>query len=218
MKRIIVIGLGSFGMSVAKTLHDLGQEVIALDVAGRIVDQAAAHVTRAAVGDGKDPDTLEQIGAANANLAVVSTGDDIAESVLATMALKDLGVKEIYAKVISENHARVMEKMGVTETIFPEKDTGERLGKRVASRWVLNYVEVTPGFNIQEMAVPHGWIKKPLRELELPKKYRISVVAVHDVLTDTISTIPDPDRILHDSDTLLVAGREEDLAKLADLK
>lgn len=218
MKRIIVVGLGNFGSSVAGSLHELGQEVAALDIDERLVDRVAPHVTRAAVGDGKDLRTLERIGARNADLAVVSTGDDIAESVLTTMALRDAGVVDIYVKVISENHARVMEKMGVTETIFPEKDSGQRLAKRVASRWVLNYVEVTPGFNIQEMAVPHSWIMKSLRQLELPRNYRINVVALHDVLTDKITTIPNPDEPLRDSDTLLIAGKEEDLRRIADLK
>jgi trk system potassium uptake protein TrkA len=218
MKRIVVIGLGNFGSSVAQTLHEIGQEVAALDRDERLVDRIASRVTLAAVGDGKDTKTLERIGAREADAAVVSTGDDIAESVLTTLALRDVGVREIFVKVISDNHARVMEKLGVTETVFPEKETGMRLGRRVASRWLLNYVELTPGFSIQEMVVPHPWIKHSLRELELPKKYRVSVVAVHDVLTDSITTIPDPDEPLRDSDTLLLAGKEEDLAKVSEIK
>ncbi|MFH1681208.1 MAG: TrkA family potassium uptake protein [Candidatus Eisenbacteria bacterium] len=218
MKRIVVIGLGNFGATAAETLYGVGQEVAALDTDEKRVERIAPRVTLAAVGDGKDIKTLERIGARDADAAVVSMGDDIAESVLTTLALRDVGVQEIYVKVISDNHARVMEKLGVTETIFPERESGMRLGKRVASRWLLNYVELTPGFSIQEMVVPHPWINRSLRELELPRNFRVSVVAVHDVLTDRISTIPDPDEPLRDSDTLLVAGLEEDLSRVAEIR
>ncbi|MBM3320251.1 MAG: TrkA family potassium uptake protein [Candidatus Eisenbacteria bacterium] len=218
MKRIVVIGLGNFGAAVAETLYAGGQEVAALDADEKRVERIAPRVTLAAVGDGKDIKTLERIGAREADAAVVSMGDDIAESVLTALALRDIGVQEIYVKVVSDNHARVMEKIGVTETIFPEKESGMRLGRRVASRWLLNYVELTPGFSIQEMVVPLPWINRSLRQLELPKNYRVSVVAVHDVLTDRVSTIPDPDEPLRDSDTLLLAGKEADLAKIAEIK
>jgi trk system potassium uptake protein TrkA len=218
MKRIVVIGLGNFGATVAETLDAAGQEVAVLDTDEKRVERIAPRVTLAAVGDGKDIKTLERIGAREADAAVVSMGDDIAESVLTALALRDIGVQEIYVKVISDNHARVMEKLGVTETIFPERESGMRLGRRVASRWLLNYVELTPGFSIQEMIVPLPWINRSLRQLELPKNYRVSVVAVHDVLTDRVSTIPDPDEPLRDSDTLLLAGNEEDLAKVAEIK
>lgn len=218
MKRFVVIGLGNFGASVAEALHAEGHEVVALDTSEAAVDRLAPYVTRAAVGDGKDTRTLERIGAKGADAAVVGTGDDITASILATLALRDLGVREIYVKVISRDHARVMEKIGVTETVFPERESALRLGTRLSSRGILNYVRLGAGFSVQEMAVPESWIGQTLRELALPRRYRIAVIAVHDVLRDEMIPVPAPDAKLKDSDTLLVAGADEDLARAAMIR
>lgn len=218
MKRYIIIGLGNFGAGVAETLHRAGHDVAALDLNEHAVDRIAPLVGRAAVGDGKDARTLEQIGAADAQAAVVSTGDDITASVLTTLALRDLGLREIYVKVISRDHARVMEKIGVTETIFPERESALRLGHRIANQSLLNYVRLGADFSVQEMAVPDAWVGRSLRELELPRRFRISVIAVHDVLTDAMLPVPDPDAPLKESDTLLVAGTDQHLAEVTRVR
>lgn len=217
MKRFVVVGLGNFGASVAEALSAHGHEVVAIDSNEAAVDAIATFVTRAAVGDGKQLQALERAGAKEADAGVVSTGHDIAASILATLALKDLGVRELYVKVISRDHARIMEKLGVTETIFPERESALRLATRMASRAILNYVQLGSGLGVQEMAVPRSWIGKTLRELALPRTHRVSVVAVHDVLLEQMNLVPEPDARLKESDTLLVAGAEEDLARAARL-
>lgn len=218
MKRFVVVGLGNFGSSVAESLYAMKHDVVALDTSETAVDRIAPHVTRAAVGDGRDLRTLEKAGSKNADAAVVSTGDDITASILITLALKDLGVQEIYVKVISLDHDRVMKKLDVTETIFPERESGHRLATRITSKAILNYVSLGTGFSVQEMAVPDDWIGRSLRELELPRRHRLNVVAVHDVLQDEMVPVPDPDTRLKESDTLLVAGRDDDLARAASIK
>lgn len=215
MKRFVIVGLGNFGSGVAETLHANGHEVAVVDIDELAVDRIAPLVSQAAVGDGRDHRILERIGARSADAGVVSTGDDITASILSTLALKDLGVQEVYVKVISLDHARVMEKLGATETIFPERESALRLGTRISSRALLNYIRLGAGFSIQEMAVPDEWTGRSLRMLELPRRYGISVVAVHDVLTDTIISVPNPDAPLKESDTLLVAGRDVDLERMA---
>ncbi len=215
MKRFVVIGLGNFGSSVAEALHGQGHEVIAVDPRAEVVDRIAAHVTRAAVADGRNVEALQRIGAKGADAGVVSTGDDITASILATMALRDLGVKDVYVKVISRDHARVMERLGATETVFPERDSGLSLATRLSGSEVLNYVRLGTGFSMQEMAVRDDWRGKSLRQLELRQRFGISVIALHDVLRDQIVAAPDPDVVLKESDTLLVAGKDEDLARAA---
>ena len=217
MLRFVVVGLGNFGTSVAEALHAARHDVLAVDTSETAVDRIAPFVTRAVVTDGRSVKALERIGAKGADGGIVSTGDDITASILATMALRDLGVAEVYVKVISIEHARVMEKLGVTETIFPERESGHRLATRVGSRAILNYVRLGEGFSIQEMAVPEPWIGRSLRDLQLPSRFRISVIAVHDVLTGEMIPVPDPSSPLKDSDTLLVAGKDEDLARAAKL-
>lgn len=218
MKRFVIVGLGNFGAGVAESLHAQGHEVAALDTNAEAVDRIAPFVSRAGVGDGSDVRALERVGAKGADTGVVSTGDDITASILATLALRDLGVRDVYVKVISVDHARVMEKIGVTETIFPERESALRLGIRISSAGILNYIRLGTGFSVQEMAVPESWIGRSLRQLQLTREYRISVIALHDVLTDEMIPVPDPDASLKDSDTLLVAGKDSDLAVAAKAK
>lgn len=215
MKRFVVIGLGNFGSSVAESLQTQKHDVLAVDVNEESVDRIAPSVSRAVVGDGRSVKLLDKVGAKGADAGIVSTGDDITASILATMALRDLKVKEIFVKVISTDHARVMEKLGVTETIFPERESGMRLAARISTTSILNFVRLAPGFSVQEMAVPTSWIGKPLRYLKLPQRFRISVIALHDVLMDEVIAVPNPDAPLKESDTLLVAGKDADLARAA---
>jgi trk system potassium uptake protein TrkA len=215
MKRFVIVGLGNFGSSVAEALYRDGQDVIALDIDEAAVDRMAPHCSRAAVGDGRDTETLRRIGADEADAAVISTGDDITSSLLTTLSLKDLGVEEIYVKVISHDHARVMKRLEVTETVFPERDSGVDLANRISDRGVVNYVRMS-GVSIQEMVVRDDWVGTSLRDLKLRTEYDLSVVAVHNLDTDRVTTPPDPDEPLRKSDTLLVAGTESALDRVAD--
>lgn len=218
MRRFIIIGLGTFGSGVAETLYEQGSDVVAVDLKSENVDRIAPHVTRAAVGDARDAEVLSRVGAKDADAGVVSTGDDISASVLAAMALRDLKVGELYVKVISNDHARIMKKIGVTETIFPERESSINLAIRIShSNALLNYIRLGSGFSLQEMAVPNKWTGRSLRDLQLRSRHGISVIAVHDVITDQMIPVPDPDALLKDSDTLLVAGSDANLQRVAKI-
>lgn len=217
MKRFVIIGLGNFGSGIAETLAARGHEVIAIDSDEARVDAVASRIERAAVGDGTQLPVLKRIGADGADAAIVSVGDDITASILATLALRDLDIPSIYVKVISIDHARVMERQGVTETIFPERESAIALGYRLAASGLVNYIRLGPEFSIQEMAVPPAWIGKSLRELELRVRHRVQIIALRDLLHDQWFPAPDPGRPLTESDTLVIAGREEDLTEVAGL-
>jgi trk system potassium uptake protein len=218
MKRYIVIGLGSFGSSVAESLHARGHEVIALDIEETAVDRMSRHATRAVVGDGRNPGTLKRLGANGADAGVVSVGRRISASVLATMALQELGVEEIYVHATSRNHTRVLEKLGVTETIWPGRESGLRLAHRIASRRVLNYIDVGEGFGIQEMTIPSAWLGRRLRDLDLAGQFGITPIAIHDLQRNEMIPTPDPDASLGEGQTLLVAGPERSLERAADTR
>ncbi|QDT64344.1 potassium channel family protein [Calycomorphotria hydatis] len=218
MKRFIVVGLGNFGITAAETLCERGHDVIVIDRDGTLIDRIAPHVTKAALGDGTDIDTLERIGAASADAGIISTGDDITSSILATMALQDLGVEHVYCKVISRDHARVMDRLNVTESIFPERDSAISLATRLLEDSLLQYVQLGDDFGIQEMAVPDAWDGKSIRELGLRQEFGITIVAMHHVLTGRMQPNPDPDYRLKASDAILVAGSNETLSRVAKAK
>lgn len=219
MKRFVIVGLGTFGAATAEALFDRGHEVVALDLDEEKVERMAARVTRAAVGDARQKEVLERVGAKGADAAVVSTGGDLSAALLAVLALRDLGIRDVYAKAVSDDHARIMHRLGVTETVFPERETALNLAVRmVRSESLLNYVRLGSGLSLQEMAVPKKFEGRTLRELALPRNYRVSVVAVHDMLTDAIDAVPDPDLKLLDSHTLIVTGTEDNLGRIAKVK
>jgi trk system potassium uptake protein TrkA len=214
MRRIVVVGLGNFGSWTCRTLLELGHEVIAVERDGTLVDRFADWTTRAVEGDATDPLVLERAGAANADAAVLATGDDLASTILAALVLRDLGVREIYAKVTSLSEARALEALDVTEAIFPEREAGIGLAHRLASRGVLGYLALAPGSSIQEIAIPADWIGKSLREVAPREKLGIQVVGVRCSLSDTVTVPPDPAAPFKDSDAAIVAGPDEVLRKL----
>lgn len=218
MKRIIVVGLGNFGSVLAERLHEIGEDVVAIDHSPEVVDAMGHKVTRALVGDATRREVLEEAGARKADAAVVSTGEDLAASVLTLLALRDLEVKQVYVKVRSADHARIADALGAAESVFPERESALALASRVTSGRLLQYVQLGEGFGVQEMPVPDRWQGKTLRELQLPQQYRVQVVAVHDALTDTMLAVPDPDRPLTPSDALVVAGEARALERVASVR
>lgn len=218
MKRFVVIGLGNFGATVATRLHQLGHEVVAIDERPEIVDAMGQRVLRAIVGDGTKRPVLDEARAGDMDAAVVSMGDNLAASVLALLALRDLGVPQVFVKVTSDEHARIADALGAEESIFPERESALGLASRLTAGGLLRYVQLGPSLSLQEMAVPAKWYGRTLRDLTLPQRFRVQVVAVHDILRDAMIAVPDPDRPLSDSDTLLLAGEPSVLEKLAKMQ
>lgn len=212
--RVLAIGLGAFGVSFARSMTEMGHEVIAVERDEALVDRHAEWVTRAVAGDATDPALLERV-ATGVDAAVIATGDDLSTTILVTMALRDLGVEEIYAKARSLNAVRALDRVGVTEAVFPERDAGVRLAHSIISRGVLDYTPLGEGFSMQEITVPESWTGRSLVALEPREKMGLQVVAVRDALTGELSLPPDPAASLKPSDSLLVAGRDEELEKLS---
>lgn len=212
--RVLVVGLGAFGFWFARTMTEMGHEVIAIERDEALVDRHAEWISRAVVGDATDPALLERLAAGDVDAAVIATGEDLSTTILAIMALRDLGVREIYAKARSVNAARALDSLGVTEAVFPERDAGSRLAHRIISRAVLDYTPIGEGFSMQEIAVPEDWTGHSLLELEPREKLRLQIVAVRDALTGELTLPPDPAAKLKPSDSLLVAGQDDVLEKL----
>ncbi|MDP2471965.1 MAG: TrkA family potassium uptake protein [Candidatus Palauibacterales bacterium] len=213
-RRILVVGLGHFGWWVARSLHELGHEVVAIDKDEARVDRAVDFVSLGVAGDATMPDLLRKVGVEGAEAAIISTGTDLASAILCVQALKDLGIGEIYVKVTSRRAARAIDAFGVTETVFPEREAAHRLAQRIGTKTVLDYIPLIAGYSIQEIAIPDAWVGHSLDELRLPQEHGIQVVALIDVLTGEVAMVPDPSRPLRESDVAVVLGSDDVVAAM----
>jgi trk system potassium uptake protein TrkA len=213
--RVLLVGFGAFGLWFARALREVGHEVVAIEREGALVDRYADWADRAIVGDATDPAVLERAGARDVDAAVIGTSEALATTILATVALRDLGVRQIYAKVRSENEARALEGLDITEAVFPEREAAVRLARRIGSSTVLQYTSIAPGYSVQEVAIPDDWVGKSILALDPRARLGIQVIAVRDALTGEFKLPPEPGAVLKPSDSLVLAGSDEALAKLA---
>lgn len=213
--RVLLIGFGAFGLWFARTMCDLGHEVVAIERDGDLVDRYADWASRVIMGDATDTSLLERAGAREVDAAVIGTAESLATTILATVALRDLGVRQIYAKVRSENEARALEGLDITEAIFPEREAAFRLAHRIATSSVLQYLPLAPGYSVQEMACPDAWVGKTILAIDPRAKLGIQVIAVRDALTGEFKLPPDPNAVVKPSDALVLAGSDDALARLS---
>ena len=208
------MGLGIFGFNIAKELYESGLEVIAIDKHKETIQKIKDFSTRAILADATDKELLETIGIQEDDVVIVSFGEDLAASTLLTLHLKELNVKEIIVKAPNEDHKRILEKVGATEVIIPEKEMASKVAKSLISPNVLDYIPLSQDYTISEIAPPSSFLGKTIGELQLRKKHHIGVIASRDVLTDQIQMIPSADFVIKDSDILVVIGKEKDIQNL----
>lgn len=204
MKTCVVIGLGRFGSEVARQLHAMGCEVLAMDVMSDLVQQIAPEVTHAVVADAQDKEVLKALGIRQMDCAIVAIGDDLSASVLATMNLKELGVKHVVCKVHDETHRRVLEKLGADRTVIPEKEHAARLARSLSSANVLDYIELSQDFGIIEVPAPAAWHDKTLKELNVRAKLGVNILAVRRGERFIVS--PAADEVFESGDIIVILG------------
>lgn len=211
-KQYVVIGLGRFGTSVAKTLYSLGNDVLVIDKDEDLVQDISDSVTHAVQMDATDENGLRSLGLRNFDVAIVTIGDNIQSSVMVTLLVKELGVKYIVAKGNSDLHAKVLYKIGADRVILPEKDMGVRVAHNLVSSSILDYIELSPDYSIMEIEALNEWQDKSLRELRLRSKYGINVMAIKK--GDEINLAPSADDLIDAKDVLVAIGSAQDLSTL----
>lgn len=214
MKRFGVIGLGNFGFYIARTLAEEKCEVIAIDRDPVKVQKVSEFVDMAVVGDATDIELLKKLGLAETEAVIVSTGDSIQYSILVTMFLKELGALNVVAKAISEEHARVLEKVGADQVIIPEKEMAIKSAKSLATPNMIDFVPLSEEYIVAEISPSEIMMGKSLAEVQLRNKYNVQLLAVKEVVPDRLIFVPSPDYKFKDSDILLVLGRKEDIETL----
>ncbi|MDI6772515.1 MAG: TrkA family potassium uptake protein [bacterium] len=212
MSEFAVIGMGRFGRSVATTLHQLGHRVLAIDENEEALRHIADDVTHAVQLDSTDSEALQGVGIANMDAVVVAIGAAIQESILTTLILKELGCKKIVAKASNDLQGKVLERIGADAVIYPERDMGVRIAHTLSSPGVLDYIEISPTFSIEELSVPERLVGQTLGRLDLKARFGVSVLLIRRDSQLLIS--PDPEIGLQAGDVLVVVGENRQLTKL----
>ncbi len=215
MKSYIVIGLGKFGSQAAKRLCELGCEVLAMDRNSDLVQPISNLVTQAVVGDARDKEVLRALGAKDFECAIVAIGDDLADSVLATMNLKELGVPYIVCKASDETHRQVLIKLGADRVVIPEQEHADRLAKNLSSPNVLDYIELSDEFGIIEVPAPAAWLGKSLKDLNVRAKLGVNIIAVKR--GKQINVSPGADYEIVPGDVMVILGDTDALTAVQKL-
>ncbi|RMG33676.1 MAG: TrkA family potassium uptake protein [Planctomycetota bacterium] len=223
MSRIAVIGLGRFGMALAKHLGRAGVPVLAIDTNLQHVNEVRDFVDAAVQMDSTDPAALEAQDVSECDVAVVAIGENFEAALLTTVLLQKMGVKRILCRAQTQTHAEIFRQLGVTEVIQPETETGIALARRLANPHLEDVIVVGPGHMLIEMKAPHSFIGKTLQELDLRRRYKVNLVAIKRPRQDappddeqrfeTLS-VPGPDEEIKEEDNLVVIGPESALRTL----
>jgi trk system potassium uptake protein TrkA len=210
MKQFVIIGLGRFGSNLAVALEKMGNQVLAIDIDRKKVEAVKDSVTEAVIADALDLRTLREFIDEKVDGVVVATASDVGTSTLLVLYLKDLGVKHIIGKVRNEDHAKILTALGVSDVIYPERDIATRLAENLTLNNLIAHIPLAPEYSIVEIITPESFVGKTLRELDLRKKYGISVIGIKDVMLDKIDINPSPDtKLMHDSVMLILCKTDE---------
>jgi len=215
MRSYIVIGLGRFGMEVARRLCELGCEVLAVDTNSDMVQQISADVTHAVVADARDKEVLRALGAKEFDCAIIAIGGSLGDSVLATLNAKELGIPRVVCKAHDETHRQVLLKLGADRVVIPEQEQAARLAKSLSSFNVLDYIELSSEYGIIDVPAPKSWVGKSLKELNVRAKLGVNILAIKQ--GQNINVSPAADYPIAQDDVMVVLGDAKALEKVQKL-
>ncbi|CAN5855664.1 TrkA family potassium uptake protein [soil metagenome] len=212
-QQVLVVGLGRFGSAVARELHVLGHEVMAVDASEATVNDLAPEVTHAVQLDASDENALRAAGAAEFGTAVVAISSAVEASIFATMALKRLGVSTVIAKASSALHGAILERIGADRVVYPEREAGIDVAHTFRIPEVLDYIDLAPRFGIAKVILPASFVGKTLRELDLTARYKVTPICLRR--GDSVTVNPHREQRLEEGDELVLVGLDDQLALIA---
>lgn len=207
---VVVIGLGRFGSALALELVREGTEVMAIDSRRDIVQRMAGRLTHVVTADSTDLEALRELGVQEFRRAVVAIGSDMEASILTTSLLVELGLPDIWAKAMTEQHGRILERVGAHHVVFPEHEMGQRVAHTVQGT-MLDYIEMDADFAMIKAVAPLSLVGVPLNQSQLRKRYRVTVVAVKHAAGDF--TYATAETVLQEGDVIYVFGRTGQIEK-----
>ena len=222
MRQFAVIGMGRFGASVAEVLSEKGYQVLAIDTDESIIQDISDEVTQAVCLDATDEKALRSVGIENVDVAIVGIGTNLEASILITLSLKEIGIKEIVCKAISQDHKKVLEKIGATRVVQPEREMGTRVANSLVSTNVIEHIELSGESSIVELISPKDFIGKSLREIDVRAKYGVNVIALKRKIPsaskkeeeEIVNVSPKAEDVINRGDILIILGPNENIEKL----
>ena len=210
-KTILLIGLGRFGLHIAKKLHELGHEVMAVDVNEEKINQAVPFVTDAQIGNSTNEEFLKSLGINNFDLCIVTISDDFQSSLETTSLLKELGAKKVISRAERDGQAKFLLRNGADEIVYPEKQLASWMAIKYSADHILDYIEIDNEHAIFEVTVPKDWIGKTIGEIDIRKKYGINILGIKDDKKLNVNVTPS--QTLSSELSLLVMGDYKKLKK-----
>ena len=210
---VAVIGLGRFGSSIARSLYNIGHDVLAIDLDESKVHDIMGQVTHSVAGDGTNEGVLRELGVEAYDAAVVAIGSDIVASVMACVILQTIGISNVVARANNETHGNALHKLGVNRIVHTEKEMGNRVAHSLFTPEVEQYVGLTPDFGVNVIRVPREGVEKPLKEIGFsgPRGKQSAVLALKRGKDVFLS--PDTDDHLKSGDVIVVAGKDDHLSE-----
>jgi len=212
--RYAVIGLGNFGSWVVRTLNELRQDTIAIDIDKDRVQKIRDYTSTPVLADATRKENLISLGINEMKAAVVSLGDNTSAATLITLYLQEMGVGQIIVKAVDEDHGKILKKVGATDIIFPEKDMGVKVAKSLVMPNILEFIDMSEDFQIAEIAPPNDFVGKSLAQLALPQRYNVQVIGIRELIPERFTIVPMGDFIVKDSDILVVIGRGSNINRI----
>lgn len=211
-KSFAVIGLGQFGMTLAKELANADYDVLAIDDKDENIQEIADTVTYAVRADVREPGILKSLGVQNVDVAIIAVAENMEASITATMQVKDLGVPLVLAKAMNSLHGRILEKIGADQVIYPERSMGIRVARNFTASGFEDVFELSTEFSMAEFPVPTEWVGKSLQELQLRESHDINIIAIK--VGDDVEINLDPVKPLEADWHLMAIGKNKVLERL----
>lgn len=207
MKSILLIGINNFGTMIAKQLHDLGHQVLAVDRDEARINAILPLVTDAQIGDSTNETFLRSLGINNFDVCIVTIGSDFQSSLETTSLLKELGGRLVVSRADREVQAKFLLRNGADEVINPEKQIAQWAAIRYTSNHILDYINLDDDHAIYEVSVPKDWIGKSIGQIDIRKRYGINILAIKENGKMNLSVTPET--ILNENKTMLVLGERK---------
>ncbi len=216
MKQFAILGLGTFGYSLASSLYELGNDVYAIDKREELVQGIADNVTYAVAMDIADINALRSIGIGEVDCAIIAISNDINTSLMAAINLQELGVSTVYAKAKDEIQAKVLKKLGVEKIIYPEKEMGESLARSLTDTSLTDLLNLDTTHTISEIEAPKSWQDRSLIDLNVRNAYKLNVLAIKRGGETIVN--PSANEIILHGDRIIVMGERNTISSIAKKK